>query len=92
MTKRVDKTAPYFPAEWSKVDVHSLQALADGTANDLQQKHALDFIIKNLCGTYDLSYRPGGQEGDRDTAFAEGKRFVGAQIVKLINLRSTVVR
>lgn len=90
MTKRLDKASPAFPPVWDKTDVYAIQALAMGNANDLQQKRALDFII-GLCGTYDLSYRPGGQEGDRDTAFAEGKRFVGLQIVKLINLKSTVV-
>lgn len=85
------KTGPYVPPAWTNRQVYALQALAAGTANDEQQKIALDYIIKDLCGTYDLSYRPGGLEGDRDTAFAEGKRFVGSQIVKLLNLKSSVV-
>lgn len=85
------KTGPYIPAKWTNSDVYALQALAAGQANDEQQKQALSFIINNLSGAYDLSFRPGGLEGDRETAFAEGKRFVGTQIVKLLNLSSKVL-
>lgn len=50
-----------------------------GRASEDQQRRAMTFIVHQLCGTYDLSYRP---TSDRDTAFAEGKRFVGLQMVK----------
>jgi hypothetical protein len=55
------------------------------------QQRALKFIIENLCGTYDLSYRP-GPDGDRDTTLAEGKRFVGLQIVKLLKVNLGVLK
>ena len=42
---------------------------------------ALKYIIEVLAGYYDLSYRA----TDRDTVFMEGRRFVGSQLVKLIN-------
>jgi hypothetical protein len=62
----------------------AIKALATGTANAGQQKRALDWIITKACGTYDMSFRPGA-DGERETAFAEGKRHVGLQIVKHIN-------
>lgn len=79
--------SPLQPADYEKADVIALQALAEGIANEGQQKRALDWIIK-AAGTYDLVYRPGGQEGDRDTCFAGGKAFVGQQIVKLLNYKT----
>lgn len=69
-----------------------MQALAAGTADPVQQKRALAWIIEQAAGTYDLSYRPGAQEGDRDTAFAEGKRFVGSQIVKMLKVSVAAIR
>ena len=77
------KYLPWHPAKWDPADAAAIQALADGNATEGQQKRALDFIINNLSGTYDATYFP----TDRDTAFAEGKRCVGLQIVKLIKIR-----
>jgi hypothetical protein len=61
----------------------AIKLLHAGTASASQQQAALKWIIEGLCGTYDMSYRP---ESDRDTAFAEGKRHVGNQIIRQINL------
>jgi hypothetical protein len=77
--------APWHPAPYDETITGAIKALAAGNANESQQQKALKWIIEILCGTYDLSYRPGG-DGERDTAFAEGKRFVGAQIVKQLKL------
>lgn len=79
------KTAPqpWHPAPYEEADTNAVKALAAGVANDGQQQRALKWIIETLCGTYDLSYRP---ISDRDTTFAEGKRFVGMQIVKQLHL------
>jgi hypothetical protein len=80
------KTAlPWHPAPYDEAVTGALKALQSGTANAAQQQRALKWIIEPLCGTYDLSYRP-GEDGERDTAFAEGKRFVGQQIVKQLKL------
>jgi hypothetical protein len=51
-----------------------------------QQKRALDWLVKKACRTYDLSYRP-GEDGRRDTDFAEGQRSIGLQVVKLLNIK-----
>ncbi len=63
-----------------------MQALATGEASPEQQKRALRWIVENAAGTYDMSYRPGAENGRRDTDFAEGKRHVGNQIVKLLKV------
>ncbi|SDH08351.1 hypothetical protein [Pelagibacterium luteolum] len=72
------------PAEYSAADVAAIRALHEGVANEGQQRRAMEWIIRNACGMYDLSYRPGGQDGDRATAFAEGRRFAGLQIAKML--------
>ena len=46
------------------------------------QQQFARFLVEDLCDTYDLSYRP---DSDRNTAFAEGKRFVGMMLRKLLH-------
>jgi hypothetical protein len=81
--------APWLPPQWDPADAGALQALARGEAAPHQQQRAVQFVVNALCGTYDMSFRP---EGDRDTVFAEGRRFVGLQIVKLLNLNLSTLR
>lgn len=71
------------PADYDVATVYAIRALAEGKATEGQQKTALDWIINHASGLYDLSYRPGGTDGDRATVFHEGRRFVGSQIVKM---------
>lgn len=78
---------PWKPAPYEDADVAAFKALASGVANDGQQKRALAWLIHQAARTYDVSYRP---ESDRDTAFAEGSRWVGLQVVKLINMPASV--
>ena len=75
--------APWMPADYVPSIPSAFQALLIGEADPEQQKRALSWIIEELCKTYDMSYRPDSQ---RDTDFAEGKRFVGSQIVKMTKL------
>ena len=72
------------PVEYVKADVVALQAWSRGEATPDQQKRSAEFILETICDRTGMSYRP-GLDGDRDTAFAEGRRFVGNQIVKLVN-------
>ena len=86
---------PRDPA-WKPVDyddkvIQALKALSLGEADPAQQGKALNWIINNCAGTYELSFRSDSHGGDRETAFAEGRRFVGMQIVKLINMAPAVV-
>lgn len=84
--------SPWLPAEWDPADISAIQALQKGEASPDQQRRALDWIIISAAGTYEASYRPGGQEGERDTCFAEGRRFVGNQIVKALKISLYALR
>lgn len=83
------KHDPCAPPETPPHITLALKGLAAGNANDVQQKAALKWVIEKLCRTYDLSYRPGS---DRDTVFAEGKRFIGLMLVREINLDPKLLR
>lgn len=83
----IDEHAPWRPPSYEEADVVAIQALARGTANLEQQRRALTWIIERAAGTYEMSYRPGGEDGARDTVFAEGRRFVGNQVVKMTKLK-----
>ncbi len=72
------------PAEFVAADLYAVRAVYEGTANEGQQRRAFEWILRHACGIYDLSYRPGGDEGGRATDFAEGRRFAGLQIAKLL--------
>lgn len=77
---------PWKPAAYDDDVVYAVRAVWNGTANDGQQKLVADwFEFLTGCGRFqDLSYRP-GPTGDRDSAFAEGKRFVGLQLLKMLH-------
>lgn len=79
----------YSPAEWDPEDAYAVQAFMHGRADQAQQLRAARFILERICCTYDLSFRP---ESERETSFAEGKRFVGLQLVKFANLNVAQIR
>lgn len=85
--QRNEEHAPWLPAPYDEADAFAVQALARGTANPEQQKRALTWIVEACAGLYDLSFRPGDEEGRRNTDFAEGKRWVGQQVVKLTKVK-----
>lgn len=88
---KAKEMGPTFPAPWELHEAHAIQALAAGKASEEQQRAAFRWIVEEVCGTYDLSYRR-GPDGDRDTVFAEGKRFVGQQVVKLTKINLQLLR
>jgi hypothetical protein len=78
------KKDPWLPPDHDEASIYAVRALANGTANDGQQKTAWAYLMYMTGASEefaDLSYRPASE---RDTAFAEGKRFVGLQIRKLL--------
>lgn len=79
------------PSDYDLADAHALQQLLAGAASPEEQKRALEWIIKDACGVYDETFFP-GEDGSRLTTFAEGKRHVGLQIVKLLNLALSRMR
>jgi hypothetical protein len=78
----------WLPAPYSNAEAYAIKAVASGTANAGQQKIAIDWIIR-MAGTYDVTFQP---DSERITAYAEGKRAVGLQIVKLINIPVTLLQ
>ena len=84
-----NRSAAHYPPEWEPADVRAIQSLQTGEATPEMQKRALDFMINKVCQTYDLSYRP---ESDRETVFAEGRRFTGLQLVKMLSINLAAIK
>ena len=79
MAKRPQPGSPFAGVDaYSIPDVAAIKAVY----RTPEGQRALKYIIEILAAYYDLSYRA----NDRDTVFMEGRRFVGAQLVKLINI------
>lgn len=77
------KAKSWTPCPYSEKEVRQIQALARGDATADQQRDALKFIVEVVAGTYDMSFRP---ESERDTCFAEGRRYCGLTLVKLLKI------
>ena len=88
----LNDNAPWRPPHWELADATALKQLHAGTASPEMQKRALAYILDGLCGIQDWPYRPGGEEGARDTSIALGRQFVGHQILKLIKIDLSKVR
>jgi hypothetical protein len=78
------KKEPWLPADTDDDTIYAIRALYAGNANDAQQKRAWAWI-QYVSGADDMSFRPESAGGERATAFAEGKRFVGQQIRKMLD-------
>jgi hypothetical protein len=76
--------APHEPPIYDDQTIAAIRALYTGTANEGQQVRAWNWIVYFAAGYHDLSYRPGGEDGRRASDFMEGRRFVGAQMLKLL--------
>jgi hypothetical protein len=80
---RSPSVRPWHPAPYTSDDIYALQNLAKGKAGEHQQKRVLAWIINSACATYEPEFIP---DSESETAYAGGKRWVGLQIVKLINM------
>jgi hypothetical protein len=72
-------------------DASAFQALKRGDASPDQQKRALEWIIRVGARIGDMPYFD-GPDGERATAFACGKQFVGHAILKLLKLDLALLR
>lgn len=68
----------------SELDIAAMVACVNGNATPMQAKHAIDWIMREAARVHDLSFQFGGDEGRRLTDFAEGRRYVGMQIRRLL--------
>lgn len=71
------------PSPFAIPDAAAIQAVYRGEGSPEQQKRAMEWIIKSAAQIGGQSYRPGDSHA---TAFIEGRRFVGAQILSLIGM------
>jgi len=80
---------PWLPPWHDEQVTYAIRAVAEGNANEGQQKLFWRYLMY-VTGTSDefndLSYRP---DSERDGIFAEGKRFVGLMIRKLLRSEFT---
>ena len=84
--KRTPATAlpaePWMPAPFDDADQRALKALRDGTASAEQQQRALGWLFF-ASGYRSMTFRP-GEDGARQSAFAEGKRHLAVQIYSML--------
>lgn len=71
-----------------QAEAAAVKALMIGKADEFQQKTAMDWIIRKLCGTYD----PAFYESQRQTDLALGKRLVGQQLINIQHLDMKLFR
>ncbi|MFN7089977.1 MAG: hypothetical protein ACK4P4_05445 [Allorhizobium sp.] len=74
---------PASDLEVRKADCVAIQAVANGVANEDQQKRAIAAIL-HISGINQMAWMPEEHGGERDTSFAAGKQHVGFQLRKLI--------
>lgn len=77
----VDQPAPFTP-----LIVGAIKALQRGQATEHQQVSLFDWLLKNAAGIGDQSFRAGDPYA---TAFAEGRRFVGIQMMMLLQQKES---
>lgn len=75
---------PWNEVDVDKADVIALQMVAMGKGEAAHQRRVIEILVNKLADTYNLSFRSDKDGGERATAFAEGRRFVGLQLVKLL--------
>jgi len=73
-----------YPGTYGKADMRAMQALADGTAGEYEQRRALNWIINHACLTYDEPFQAGRPDV---SSYLLGRRSVGLAIIKLIKLK-----
>lgn len=67
--------------ELTKAEILAVKALESGTANEGQQKTALDVIVRKLCSYGEVCAQP------ELLQLHEGRRIPGALIVQILRLR-----
>lgn len=85
--KWLPKPLPHIPPDHDEEVVYAIRAWSQGIASEGQQKCAWDYVMYVTGASEefnDLSYRPDDKGGTRAMDFAEGKRFVGLMIRKLL--------
>ena len=80
------KKDPWHPPDYDDQVIWAVRAFFQGEATQSQQMTVRDYLMYVTGASEewaDLSYRP-GEDGRRATDFAEGKRFSGLMLRKLL--------
>lgn len=67
--------------DYTEADVRAIRAVNGGNATPEQQTRAMEFIVNNICCTYDMAFRPGDIHA---SMVAEGKRIAGLHLVNML--------
>ena len=81
------KPEPHHSEDWDEDVWAAVNAFANGLANEAQQKTVWAWLeyVTRTGGYEDVSYRPGGDEAARASAYADGKKHVGLQMKKMLH-------
>lgn len=79
----IDDNRPWLPVVIRHSPQAALKALDNGSADGVQQRVAIKYIVEVLGMHDQRSYVP---DSERDSAFAEGRRWVASQILRLLTL------
>ncbi len=79
---------PWEPQKWKKHEVAAIQAVHAGKATEDQQKAAMKYIIEGLG----MVGQPVWFPDERETSYANGRQYVGLQLIKLIKLNLGVFK
>lgn len=80
----VPKEKPWHPADYDDRVIHAVRSLSAGKATEAQQLLFWRWL-GYVTSVDEQPYRPGGLDGDRDTAFASGKAYVGFTVRKMLH-------
>lgn len=86
------KEQPWHLPDHDEEVVYAVRAVEQGIANAAQQQIFWRYLMYVTAASEefaDVSYRPDDKGGERNTVFAEGKRFVGLMIRRLFNPKFT---
>lgn len=72
-------------------ELAALRAIAQGLADEHQQRRGFEFICRFLCAEKRRTFFPGGEDGRRASDFAEGRRFVATQLRRIVELEPVTV-
>ena len=89
--KKKRGNSPWIPPAVPVPVTMAIKGLYAGTATPEQQQQALEWIIQHLCATHDQQFYLGA-DGQRETDFALGKRFVGLQLIREIKIPNSLLR
>lgn len=77
------KRSPIAPGVYTVAIAEAVKAVAAGNASPSQQQACMNWIIHHAAGTYDETFVPGQSDA---SDYLAGRRNVGLQLVKLINV------